>query len=172
MPVIIPAPSSIALGVTVIQSGRIQPMDSRTAISSTTVTADLAYLLRFAVPTPMTVSVMEYYCATAAGNVDLGIFTTTDFTAFTLLASTGATLAAGASAIQAISLTASIVVVPGVEYYAALVGNNAGLTIGRTAPLSAVVGPTRMCFQKAALDPLATFSTPTNGTLMAWMAVR
>lgn len=150
---------------------RIEPVDSRAFVAGATISADVAYLVWFRVDTLFTATAMEYMCVSAAGNVDLGIFRTTDFSSFTLIGSTGATAASGSTAMQAISLTASVPLAPGVDYYAALVGSSASLSIGRIAPFAGAVGATRLAYFKAALNPLATFSSPSNGAIIPLLAI-
>lgn len=155
-----------------VNGNRVEPVDGRLISGSTTVTADLAYLSWFRVDTAMVFTAMEYLCATAAGNVDLGVFTTTDFTNFTLLGHTGATAAAGASAVQSINLLASVTCVPGKDYYASIVGSNAALAIARITIFNAIAGANKTSYQKAALDPLADFATPANTNLVPWLVMK
>ena len=151
---------------------RIEPVDVRMFTGGAVVSADVAYLVWFRVDTLFTATAMEYMCVTAAGNVDLGIFRTTDFSAFTLLASTGATAAAGSMAMQSINLTASVSLSPGVDYFASIVGSSASLSIGRIASFAAASGAASTVFFKSALNPLATFSTPSNGGTIPLLVVK
>lgn len=170
---LIPArPAINPLGLTRQTNVRIEPVDGRVFAAGAVVTADLAYLVGFRVATPFAASAMEYLCSIAAGNVDMGIFSTLDFNAFTLLASTGATLAAGSNVIQSINLTAGVTLVPSVDYFAALVGNNATLSVGRIAGFATMWGGSRSVYAKAALNPLASFSTPASGALLPWLAIK
>lgn len=152
---------------------RMEPVDGRLFSGTAAVTADQAYLSWFRVDQSMTFTAMEYLVGTAAGNVDLGIFSTTDFATFTLLGHTGATAAAGSSAIQSINLLASVTCDPAIDYFAAIVGSSGSLTLGRMTTLQGLVTTgARAAYIKASLDPLATFTTGTASNLLPWLCCK
>lgn len=166
-----PTPTSLR-GLVRQTDVRIEPVDGRAVISGAVVAADTAYFVSFRVAVPFPATAMEYLCVAAAGNVDLGIFSTADFTNFTMLSHTGATLAAGTSAVQSINLLATLNLVPGVDYFASIVGNNAALTIARIAGFNNINFASRSSYLKASLNPLASFSTPQVSGLVPWMAIK
>jgi hypothetical protein len=151
---------------------RIEPMDSRLFTAVSAVAANTAYLVWFRIDAPFTATAMEYICGAANGNVDLGIFSSPDFATFTLLGSTGATAASGSNTTQSINLTGSVVLLPGVDYYASLSGVSASLTVGKFSGFSASTFAAKTACQKAALQPLATFSTPAAPGLVPYLAIK
>jgi hypothetical protein len=79
---------------------------------------------------------LSVFIGTASGNVDVGIYSS-DGTTLTRLVSSGSTAAAGASAVQTITV-ASAALVPSFSYYLAVAPDNATVTIGRVAITSAI----------------------------------
>ena len=146
-------------GLMIQTATRIEPIDARAFVGGAAVSADGAYLVWFRVDFPFRATAMEYLCSTASGNVDLGIFSTADFSAFTLLGSTGATAAAGSNAMQSINLSAAVDLAPGIDYYAAIVGPSGSLQIGRIAPFAAAMGAGKLAYAKSSLNPLANIAS-------------
>jgi len=155
-----------------LSSTRIEPLDSRLFTAVSAVAASTAYLVWFRVDAPFTASAMEYICGAANGNVDLGIFSSPDFATFTMLGSTGATAASGSNTTQSINLTGSVVLLPGIDYYAALSGTSSSLTVGKFSGFSASTFSAKTGCQKASLNPLATFSTPAAPGLQPYLAIK
>jgi len=85
------------------------------------------------------VTKMTYIIGTAAGNVDMGIYTgNAGRTLFTLVASSGSVVAAvGGGGYQTVTLSAPFTLQPGVDYWFALWTSSASLTLARGAGFSA-----------------------------------
>ena len=98
--------------------------------------ANTGYLQRFRVAAPLTIGRITYFVGTASGNVDVGVYRLDGGDTLTRLASSGSTAAVGAAATHTVPLTASVTLVPGVDYYLAFAPDNATVTIGRTTPNS------------------------------------
>lgn len=107
----------------------------------------------------ITVSNITIYVATQVGNIDVGIYQS-DGTTLTKIASSGSTAVGSASAKQVVALTASVSLVPGVDYYFAVVADNTS-SIGRTAALisTAIGAVDNMALTKALAFPLPATST-------------
>jgi hypothetical protein len=95
-----------------------------------------AYCARSRVQPALSVTKLSVFIGTASGNVDVGIYSS-DGTTLTRLVSSGSTAAAGASAVQTITV-ASAALVPSFSYYLAVAPDNAIVTIGRVAITSAI----------------------------------
>ena len=85
----------------------------------------------------ITVSQASWFVGTANGNIDVGLYSS-DGTTLTRVARTGSVAAAGASAIQTAALDAPATLLPGTDYYIALVTDSATLTLGRVLGTAAV----------------------------------
>lgn len=128
----------------------------------TAFTANTAYLMPFMPLTAsVTLSSLVVRVTTSSGNIDWGIYSTTDNATFTKVATAGSTACPGAALNTQLALTASLKV--GTRYYYAIAADNGtaimdGFTGSSPAPL--VYG-----FKKAASFPLpASITTVTNGT--------
>lgn len=166
MPVIIPA----AVGGN--QDLFIEPMDPRFFTATSAYSgASTAYLLKFRLSKATTATSLTYSVGAASGNVDLGIFTSTDNLNFTLLGSSGSTASAGTNANQTIALTANVNLVPGVNYWAAISSDNTTLTVAQISNASAVSVLSKAVLSKASLFPLATFVTPSAPGRAPYVAV-
>jgi hypothetical protein len=152
---------------------RVEPVDGRYFSGGGVVTLDLAYFVHFRVDQPITIAAMEYLCSVAAGNVDLALLSTTDFATLTRLGSTGATAAAGSNAIHSIALTAPVAIVPGVDYFASIVGSSGTLQIARAAQFAGISGANKTLFQKAATNPIpSSVATLASGTMVPWLCLK
>jgi hypothetical protein len=101
-------------------------------------TANAAYFFRVRVAAPLTVTKISFMVGTASGNVDAGIYASTDGgVTLTRLVSAGSTAAAGSSAIQSLTI-ATTTLVPGVDYWLAFAVDNATATIGKTTVQNAI----------------------------------
>lgn len=115
---------------------------------------------RMRVDAPFKVTNLSYMVGTASGNINLGVYVANAaLDAFTLVASTASTAAAGASAIQTIALSAPYWLVPGVDYYFAFQADNNTITVYRTSgTVGFAIGAQSM--YKSGL----TYNLATNGT--------
>lgn len=117
--------------------GPLRPQQA--ANSSAIGTANLCVWTRFQVTRPVTVSLVRYNAVVAAGNMDVAI---TD-ASFNVLASTGSFAMPGTGA-RSQALTASVRLVPGRVYHAAVSFSDAtaaiaranGTSVGSSAPMS------------------------------------
>ncbi len=133
--------------------------------------ANLAILTRFRVAKAMTITTMTCFVQTASGSLDMGIYTSVDFTTYSRLGSTGSTLAAGSSVNQAVALTASVTLQPGVDYFLAFASDNTTLSIGRLVTVAAIGGYKNQNLSKAASFPLpSTISSPGQQAYVPWVA--
>lgn len=90
--------------------------------TSAALAANTVYILKYVVQVPVLVTAMRWKAtATAAGNVNLGIY---NAAGTTLLASTGSVANTVASTNASANLTASVTLAPGVYLLAFTVGNN------------------------------------------------
>lgn len=141
--------------------------------SAASLTANTAYLLRFRVAEAIPVTKLVYKIAVSSGNVDVGIFTSTDLTNFTLLASSGSTAAAATNAVAEVTLTAGVTLVPKTDYWLAFVTDNTTLTLFRVllnfTGGSTLGGLKSRFISKASLFPLASFATPAVSANGIWM---
>lgn len=122
----------------------LTPFDPRSGNSSANVVANTVYLERLPrVSHPVSITAIEYFCVSAAGNVDLGLYTTTDpvgtqaealAATFTRVAQTGATAAAGTNAWHRISLTAPYTYNPASNLWVSF-GSDGAPSVARIAPL-------------------------------------
>lgn len=109
----------------------VQTMPPAMIGTTSTRTAQRAYLGIVRAAKPLTFTQMSYQVGAAAGTVDLGIYSF-DGTNFVRVGSTGATAAAGSSNIQTIALTAPATLQPGTDYWLAyLPSDGATQTCGR-----------------------------------------
>lgn len=104
----------------------VETIDGRFVNATGGVTAQQGYFMRLdRLSASLTVSALKVCNGTVvAGNVDLGIYRS-DGSTLTLVASTGATALSGNDAIQTINLTAAYTLLPGIDYYFALVCSSA-----------------------------------------------
>jgi hypothetical protein len=169
------SPKSPITGPSVQTDTTVTPIDGRLFATTTTaaISANAIYCLRFRVQKPILVANAKiFFGATVAGNYDLGIYTS-DGTTWTLRAHTGDGAAAGASAISTRALLASYLLVPGVDYWAALGGTDATLTILRVGIVSAVGAFNNDMIAKAAVYSSGlpnSFVTPSTTTFCFWQA--
>lgn len=96
-----------------------------------------AFFMRFRVFAPVTLTQMVYGVGTASGNVDLGIYRSSNAdgalasVTMTKVQTTGKTAASGSSTTQTINLAGIVVLVPGVDYYRAMLADNTTITVLR-----------------------------------------
>jgi hypothetical protein len=114
----------------------ISTMDIEANIGAVALSANNAYCARIRVQPALSITKLSVFIGTASGNVDVGVYSS-DGTTLTRLVSSGSTAAAGASAVQTITV-ASTALVPGFSYYLAVAPDNATVTIGRVAITSAI----------------------------------
>lgn len=100
------------------QPNRIESMPVFVATGAFTPVANQVYLSKFRVGKAITIHTLVIYVAAAAGNVDLGIYSS-DGTTLTKVGSTGSTAVVGSGATQSIALQADTSLTPGVDYYLA-----------------------------------------------------
>jgi hypothetical protein len=129
--------------------------------------ASAAYLYSFQVSRPLTVT--NTYCriTVQSGNIDFGIYRYDSATLATRLGSTGATACPAAAATVTIALTASVSLLPGVGYYAALAADNGTVAIAAAGNFGApfVPGYAGSKVQVATSYPLpATINPGSTGT--------
>lgn len=150
----------------------LEPMDPRYVTAASAIAGiSTAYLIKFRVQKPTIATALSIYVGAASGNVDLGIFSSTDGVAFTLLGSTGSTLSAGTNAAQTINLPVNVLLAPGTNYWAALAADNTTLTVGQIANASGVAAINKTALTKAALFPLAGFSTASASGRAPYLAI-
>lgn len=142
-------------------TNRIEPYNWGLLGTTTTAAgaANSVYLYRFAVAAPITLSKAELYLgATAAGNLDLGIYTSNDGgTTFQRQAYAGSTAASGTNAVQQVSLLAAYQCVPGVDYWQAFGLTDATLTVLRVAGTGVAMARGNKCLVKtSAWDAVST----------------
>lgn len=132
--------------------------------------ANQAYFARVRFPKQMLITAMKYGCASASGNVDMGIYDSADGGAnLNRLASTGSTACAGTNAIQQVNLTASLMVYPGKDYWLAIAFDNATVTVARNSINSFVTLSENYRGIKATSFPLpTTIATLTATSSMVW----
>lgn len=149
----------------------IETYNATTASTAGAVVANDANFQRVRVAKPIAVTTMAYLVGTASGNVDLGIYDSSDGgTTLTRLASTGSTAASGSTAIQAIALTASLVLVPGKDYWLAFAADNATITAVRVGPTAAYIARKQRSFLKASSFPLpASVASLSGGIRFFWL---
>lgn len=108
--------------------------------SSAALTTNSGYFSRFRVAGPIVVSKASIVVVSAAGNIDLGLYTSADGGAnLSRIASTGSTAVTGTNAVQTIDITAAVTLQPFTDYWAASVCDGAAQLL-RTAPGNASVG--------------------------------
>lgn len=152
----------------------VESLDPRGAVGAAAwSTANLASLVLVRVGRPLTISTIKIYIGTASGNVDVGVYSW-DGTTATRLASAGSTVAAGASAIQTLTLSASVALVPGKDYFLGFAADNTTVTVGRLSVVGVIGYQGFRWWGKTASFPLpASFtglSQASNATgLVAWM---
>lgn len=110
----------------------LQTFDSRMGGAAAAITANrisLARLPRVVAPTPW--GFASIFVGVAAGNVDIALIRDSPVGAGTgtRVARTGLTAAAGANAIQRIAFPAGTLQLPGFDYWVAIGGDNATLTL-------------------------------------------
>lgn len=98
----------------------VGPNDPRILSSSAVVTANRTYLMAFSVRSPVTVSTANCEIVTQSGNMAMGIYDASGVR----LATTGS-VATPVAGLASLALTASITLVPGVRYFAAIQFDNA-----------------------------------------------
>lgn len=132
--------------------------------------ANQAYFARARFPKAMLITAMKYGVGAASGNVDMGIYDSTDGGAnLNRLASTGSTAVAGASAVQQINLTAALRVYPDKDYWIAIAFDNAVATVARNSVNSFVCLNENVAGIKATSFPLpTTIATITATSTMIW----
>lgn len=138
-----------------------------------TVVANRAYVQRTRVDNAIRVTKARWYVGVASGNVDVGIYSF-DGTTATLLASTGATAAAGTSAYQEANLTAAFTFQPGVDYWIFFMATD-GATfttqrVGGTVTEGATVDTSISRFYKAAAGNslAASYTSFTASSATIW----
>jgi len=94
-----------------------------------TLAANTAYLSLIRPSAPIRIVSLVVEIGGNFGNIDLGIFTSTDDATFTLLASTGPTTSVGTNSLQTIALTSAVTLPPGTSYWFAVSADNAIVTI-------------------------------------------
>lgn len=130
--------------------------------------ANLAMYIPFSLRRKITVSKMFVGNGTPAGSVDLGIYSIDG----AKLASTGSTAMSGSTAMQRISLSATVTLGPGM-YYMAIACNGATTTLNcKTATASYYLKSVGIYEQTTAfpLPSTATFATCTR-TLIPWIGL-
>jgi hypothetical protein len=105
----------------------VGPVASAQSISLTTCSLNRAYFMPFQVLRSVTVTKALLFTGTASGNFDIGIYDNSGVR----LGSTGSTASTVTSGVQTTNLTASVTLVPGVQYWAAFVADNTSITVER-----------------------------------------
>lgn len=146
------------------------PRDPSAALA--TLAANTAYLSLIRPSAPIRISSLVVEIGGASGNIDFGVFTSTDASTFTLLASTGSTASAGTNALQTIALTSAVTLTPGISYWFSVAADNAIVTIlrlGANANHVAAIAAGSRSVAKGSLFPLATFSSPSTTAVTPWI---
>ena len=133
--------------------------DAATGVS--TFAANTVVVTRFRVFAPISVNQATVFIGTASGNIDIGVWRSNE-TTLTLLTSTGSTAAAGTNATQTIALLSAVTLLPGIDYYAGCVPNNATVTFGRAA-----VNAAFSTLGKRSVSIGSAFPLATNGASIA-----
>lgn len=114
----------------------LSTVDIEANIGAVALSANNAYCARVFVRSPMPFTKLSCFIGTASGNIDIGAYVS-DGTTLTRLRSTGSTAAAGASAVQTLTVASTDVPI-GWSLYFAVAPDNATVTIGRVAITSAI----------------------------------
>lgn len=125
---------------------------SHKAVSTVaTAASGVCIMYKFRVGRPGRLSTATVYVGTASGNIDIGICTS-DGTNFVKQASTGSTVVAGSSALQAIAFTSPYTVQPGVDHWISLLVDNGTATLLRGATFAATNALSNMVVSKGAVS--------------------
>lgn len=100
----------------------------------TALTANRAYLYKFTAAADVTVATAKYTCTASAGNLDIGIYSST----LTRLASTGS-FASGGTGARSQALTAPLAMTAGTIYYLAFAASSTTLRVAQFTAASAIV---------------------------------
>lgn len=144
--------------------------------SNGTVAQNAVYLWRFRVGRELRITTMNYVVVSADGNVDLGFYDSPDGGAnLSRVASCGSTAASGSVAIQAIALSAAIVLSPSKDYWIAFATDSASITVVRTTTLGGTVNgayKNRSIVKANAWSSglPATIASPAGNATFIWVA--
>lgn len=131
---------------------------------SQTMVANTAYLIPMnPLTAAVTLSAISYRLTVQSGNVDWGIYSTTDYSTFTKVASTGSTTCPASANPNVTSLSASLKT--GVQYFFALAFDNAVASI--YAPVTSGYVPAILGYKKATSFPLPSSLTGMTATANA-----
>lgn len=150
---------------------RLRTISDETAIVSGNPTADAAYF-KILDPrtTPLLIAKLSYYCITAAGNVDLGVYWS-DGTTIWKVCSSGLIAASGSSAVQTLDAATPAMTPVGVDLYAAFYASNAGLAYGRVNGTTAILTLGKRMLAKTSATSLAAsyaLSDLTASNVIPW----
>lgn len=148
--------------------------DPRLVASTATMGANLSVFWRFRVKEQITVTTIKTYNGgTVAGNLDAGIYTTTDASVtLTRLASSGSVAASGTSAWQTLTLSGPVTLEPGTDYWYGAATSDATHTVLRISGIGAANALNNLLVGKTATFPLplsvtvSTVSTAANAPVL------
>lgn len=111
------------------------PDDPHLATGTGTVTGNRVYLRRFQVARPFLLSNIGVFVQSASGNLDVGVYSSTDNGEnLTRVASAGSTAVAGTAALQTLPMTTPTWLIPGTDYFRGFVVDNGTAEFLRIAP--------------------------------------
>ena len=134
---------------------RLRTISDETGIVSGNPTADMAYFKILDPRTaPVLIAKLSYYCITAAGNVDLGVYWSDGATIYRI-ASSGLIAAAGSSVVQTLDATVPASTPVGVDLYVAFYASSASLAYGRANGTTPILALGQRMISKATATSLA-----------------
>ena len=144
---------------------RPYPLNAFTAAVAAWPAISQAFFFRVRVAKSISITTISFFVGTASGNVDVGVFTSTDGgSTLTLARSSGSTAVAGSSAWQDVALTSAYVLNPGIDYWLAISVDNTTCTSYRVAVQAPIMLRKNMGLIKASLFPLANTSSLSGAT--------
>lgn len=140
----------------------IEPFPSSGGASASALTANTAYMARFRAKKAITISQAYVHAATSSGNVDVGFYSSSDGGAtLTRLASSGSTACPATNTTSAIALSASINLLPGVDYWWVFAADNVTATFLRQA-LNFTGGAAHGLIKKRVMSLASQFPLPAS----------
>ena len=162
MPITIPAGTD--------QFDHVQTIEP-VGVAVATTNANQANLVLVRVAKPKSVTSLTILIGVSSGNVDVGIYSW-DGTTATRLSSSGTTAVGTLNTTQTIALGATVVLVPGVNYFFALAPDNATASFGRMGSADGDAGAYgSRSVLKASSFPLPSTLTSLSGNFFTpWIA--
>lgn len=151
----------------------IEPNPAVVFSSIGTVVQNAALMVKFRLSKPALISKIAIFVGTAAGNLDVGVYSLIGST-YTMLGHSGATAAAGTNAIQELTMLANISLAPGIDYWATFASDSATVQILRQSMGAAAAGG----YSGAILTKTSHYSSglsnitaPATNTVAPWFAL-